>query len=522
MKKVLSMLVLCISLCNNSFSQNIAYKGNQVSIDTSNVKHPIAKSNKLTSSSDSSAKPNFSQKTLLWLEEGDGHFTTDPFAAVHTVTTKQNYSPLLVTTYLYDTTRNPPPRNLKFNNSNLGFAISASSSFTQMLNKQGVKITPSVNDLVPGDTMVFALTYKTFKDDTIVSNTAGTDNKTSANIKNKTFKLYFFYNNNIVFNAIKNIEEAGHSTIKNIRTHFEETVTFKPSTRVNKLDFTQWICCEIPKNDEFEKTIFINLTPLQSAEIGKSGSVYAVLTDESDNMLATDKIDNMLLAPSHDPNYLVQRPVCLKLPKKVYPFEYKVHFQNTGEGAAVEAKVIIHVPAGLNYNSFKVTNAQFAGANYTPVFKEGINMFTDKIKNTITVVFNHNTIALSINKLQGTATCVNPTTNILTMGEIGFTIESTTNTADTLAAYADILFKSEYPSLYAVNDGNGYEDTVTTNKAVAAYKNCCTCTNTPIIGCFIILGLCWWWWLVIAAAIGILYIIYKKSKKNNKQQNITY
>jgi hypothetical protein len=266
-----------------------------------------------------------------------------------------------------------------------------------------------------------------------------------------------------------------------------------------------------------EKTVFLSLVPDTTIEEGKTGSVYAVLTDASNNVIGTDSIANMRFAPAHDPNYLSQRPFCLKLPKKEYPFVYKVHFQNTGDGNATEVKLDIHLPTGLNWSTLNITKATFAGVDYTAVIKNNVSL--NRTTGIATVHFFDTAILGRKIKLLGLAECDtnHPGNDPRSMGEILFDIKSTPNTDDKMEAWADIYFKSEHPSGDTVQ--GGYEQPVITNHAVTTYKDCCGCTTpTPLPPhCFTILGLCWWWWVLILIAVIFIWWLIARKKKDNKE-----
>ncbi len=275
------------------------------------------------------------------------------------------------------------------------------------------------------------------------------------------------------------------------------------------MSYPNAVCFNIPTNDFYEKTVFVSLVPNKELEFGQSGSVYAVLTDSVGTIVARDLIPNMRFAPAHDPNYIVQRPVCLELPKKEHPITYTVHFQNTGGGSATKVKVVVHLPKGMNWSAFNssrdILDATFAGQDH-----KGTIIVTPKAAdNQLEIEFTANPGHL----LKGTNVS-NPAINPETMGEVTFTIKSTPGTDDKMEAYAQIYFLSEYPSSGIPGQ---YEDPVRTNIAVTTYKKTCkTCTNCPL-PCYKILWFCWWWWLVILVAIILLLIIIIRRRKKKQQ-----
>jgi uncharacterized repeat protein (TIGR01451 family) len=262
-----------------------------------------------------------------------------------------------------------------------------------------------------------------------------------------------------------------------------------------------------------ERNVFVTLVPQDSLVVGTSCSVYAVLTDPDGNVLATDLIPSMPTAPAHDPNNIVQEPICLKLPKKVYPINYTVHFQNTGGGNATEVKLVVQLPKGMNLHDFTpergITKATFAGLDY----KNGpnrSNLIVRKIEasNQLEILFKEASGIF----LKGT-NATNPSINPETMGEVQFTINTTPGTDDELKGYADIYFKSQFPSRDTTPDG--YELPVRTNIAVTKYASCDNCITCPA-SCYKILWLCWWWWLIILIIIIIIWIIIARRRRHHR------
>lgn len=530
MKKNLLLTFALLVLSVLCFAQTIITTDSIVKIDSTGAKYPMVQKN---NPADLSAAPDKSKRTTIWLETGDGFFTTSPSLEYGILGTPK-YDPLLLATNIYDTSKDKLIKPTKLiSTKKSSFVATEASSLADLFNfylnrpvgynlhddaKQDnveisenakVKIYANAYDIVPGDPMSFALVYKT----PIVK---GFEKMTPTD---SMFKLYFFYNDNTTFTSLseKNntFKVSGVSNPFSATRFFNNEVTSYNEGLTNKLlckDYKNGVCFTIKDKLEDAKTLFVSLSPFNDLEFGKSGSVYAVLTNSRDSVISTDEIANMPFAPAHDPNYIVQRPNCLKFPKKAYPFSYTVHFQNTGAGNAVGVKTIIHLPKGLDWSTFKIDKATFAGVDYTSIIKDNVKI--NKLDNTIEVNFSSTATGKTV-MLKGTND--HDTTNLIlpgeTMGEFLFTIQSTANTDDSLIAYADIYFKSQHPSTYALTTGNGYEEVVTTNKDITRYKECCTC-NDP--GCFIILGLCWWWWLLIL--LGVLVIWYLLAKRRKKKE----
>jgi hypothetical protein len=495
MKKTILSLYF-FSIVFVSFSQEIIPGINKVTIDTTGTGLPIVIR---TNSVNTSAKPNNTKSVSLWFEAGNGYFSTEPVKELP-ITGNKEHSAFLLSTKLYDTSKEnlSVPSYFRFSTTATGTGA-GSNSFSRYLNGRGIKIIPNSYDIVPGDTMAFAVSYKTYNETPL-----------SKDIYQGTHKIYFFYNNNFSFDSLTANSTFGPTGIPFCRTHNQEDPLFlSPPSAINRdinnETYLNAVCFNIPNiNTDLEKTVFVTLVPPRDLELGKSGSVFAVLTDSTGTKkFAEYLIPNMPFAPAHDPNYIVQRPVCLLLEKKIYPFTYTVHFQNTGGGNAKEVKLVINLPKGMNWGSLKIVSANYAGQNYIFPSKPLIDQKT----NQITLLFK--------GTLNGTNVS-NPSVNPLTMGEVNFTINSTPDTDNKLEAFANIFFLSETP-----NDRppGKYEDPVQTNIAVTRYKSDCSgCTSCPDPTCHKILWLCWWWWLIILFAILLVWFIIARRRKNKNKQ----
>ena len=530
MKKIILVKIILLFQFFLVNAQEINQRNGNINIDTIPALYPVVQKD-ATPANGFSAVQNTSKRITVWLEPGDGFFTTDPLV-IHPITNSQSHCPLMLATNIYDTSKDllnhPPTRMILDSNLTIATLHSGAISFTKLLSVPGVKITPNVYDIVPGDPMAFAITYKTPGKPVAINNPVKLEKDNfdteNSDTVSKTFKLYFLYNNTRSFKPVVRDRQGDiigpDSVFLTVgRKHNSESIlyNFTPPGSINKLGFTDCIQYLIPTDENLEKTVFVSMMPYADLEIGKSGSVYAVLTDENDNILGTDIISNMPFGPAHDPNYLVQRPYCLKFPKKEYPFEYKIHFQNTGPGNATAVKVVVHLPKALNAGSLVFTKASFAGVDFTAIIKsKGFKIAGD----SLVILF---TSPSPSNYLLGTAISNAPASDPKTMGEVLFTVKSTPNTEDVMEAQADIYFKSEHPSANLTPDG--YEKPVTTNKAITKYKDSCVCRDCPVPVCFTILGLCWWWWLIILAVLALLmwFIITKRRKdKKDQHQGLTY
>ncbi len=532
--RIKTTLVFCLlAIFFSAKSQNITSDGNVIKVGPPPADAPFVTQ---MTAGNKSAKPSVGKRTTLWLETGDGFFTSNPYLS-WPVVTSQSHAPLVHFSKTYDTTKFPPPTSIKAAKKSTVAADpshSYSDLYEYILGAKKIRLLANNAEIVPGDPMVFTVVYNTLPIDTGIA----------VRTMDSLYRVYLFYNNNRTFIPLsaKNKAFTIEGSTENIpaaRIHHGEAVSFNTGLNIAaiKQDYTDYLCFTTNEFLQQSKAVFVSLKPYADLQLGKSGSIYAVLTDSKGKILDTDIIPNMLYAPAHDPNYIVQRPYCLTLPKKEFPFEYKVHFQNTGAGSAVEVKTLIHLPKGMNWSTFKVTKATFAGADYTAAMKVGKEIILDSANSLITLRYFSNAIAGQTHLLRGTG----DSTNVMlrddpeelrtilqdnTTGEFLFTIKSTPSTEDKMEAYAEIYFKSQYPSTEAVG---GYELPVKTNLATTQYKECCTCDEVKPIdpntgsGCYKILGLCWWCWIIIILGIIILiYLLRKKKDSRNTPPDSQY
>ena len=456
-----------------------------------------------TTKTHASARQSTTKEAVCWLETGTGFYSTDP-AVVHNVTTNQTHRPFLMATMLYDTSggvNRPHPSWTDSKTMTLISGPKEDAGMQLIRSDVGVDLRSNIESVVPGDTMLFALTYKV---------KIGDNKNDGKALPSKKYKLYFFYNNTPTFIELKDDAEMA-PFLPSVRLHFDEE-PFQPEASelseplADALEFDNYLAFKVEVSTEknFERTIFITLVPNKKLDYGSSGSVYAVLKDDDGRVIATDILKDMSFAPAHDPNYMQQWPSCLELPKKRTPFKYRVHFQNTGEGAAKQVRLQVQLPEGMDWSTLKFTAANFAGNVYDSSW---LDVRKDPANNTMSVEF----ISRNSDLLMG-RTVADPATNKLTMGDLYFTMDATTAVKDSMGAYAQIYFLSQYPQVDSV-----YEEPVKTNIAVSRYQKCCAdCPPAPVpdpkecVSCCLTPSL-WWWWLPFIVIFILLIIIIART-----------
>ncbi len=424
---------------------------------------------------------------IMWIEYGDGGFTNDNFTARSLSTTNPD-NWFFLTSKLYDTVW-----------SQVRVAAGASNQFTRqgrtnpsdndvnlITTPKGVLVTPNAMDIVNNDTMSFAVTYK---------------------LKPKparSYYLIFNYNTNIFFHMANDLNPLDPSNgmmvtgqnIKFGRTFHNESFVATTSVTANGIppsqvanlvaylnaqvnsgsSFTNYVILKVPYTslaDSAEKNVFYSLISKSAIREGGSTSVNATLVekDTANNftVVGNHTIGDMMVRPSHDPNYIAQSPVCLALPKTARNFTYHLHFQNTGPGNADSAKITIQLTPGFDLNTFTIVQGRFSGENYygANLQHPGISVTADPLTNKMTLTMDLSGMRGLNNPLLGTNDAVNPYTNQQTMGDIYFTLQSTAAVPYYITAQAFIRFHSAAT--------NVWELPVPTNTAVSGYSDCCNC-----------------------------------------------
>lgn len=471
---------------------------------------------------------SLANKMVMWLEYGDGGFTVN--ASTDRWRSNTSGKSLLVLNKLYDTVYADMFRVSSSSYSNsTATRTNLDDNDTPILNSSqssDIHITSNVYDIVRKDTMCFALTYKI--DSQIVSN------------PENNFYMVFLYKNNAFYDFSESQNLTGvppSSTSFPVVTaarlfHNDAIVPAGAlSTYVNNLktsgSYDNYVIIKIGDRNKSERNAFLSLFTKPSLPSGGSTSVkaYLIYQPSSSNgspsfqPLASHVIPAMDFRASHDPNYITQYPVCMQLPKIQRTFNYRIHFQNTGEGDADFVKVTVFLPAGMvltSNSSVQIVNKNFA-ADLNNHFSYSVNQTGNRIQFIIAKQNNQS-------DLKGIAGLNNALVNPVTMGDIYFNVTATASVPDTMKAHASIEFhtKGRRPS--------DFESPVITNIATSYYSKCsdttfCQCeapgVDTPHIlprpvpqsHCTKFAGLCWWWWVIIALSGIVIYLLVSKKRE---------
>jgi hypothetical protein len=422
------------------------------------------------------APPRLNAKRIVWLEFGDGKFTMND-TPVHVYRSTAPVDAVLKLTGLYDDGGRPPKgRVTRFTPPTTG------NSFIEpniLADKQFVKITPNIGDIVPDDPMYFAVSYKKNQD-----------------IKQEyTWKLVFTYNTDVAGVAGRVFETTNPAALMNdgpasapmARMHNAETInndnTIRAAVR-NHLglpgtaDFMVW---DLPNfNDTLdERTVFVTLNPMISPQITSGHTpvnAYLVPFDRLNGRIINDGVSSFsqMLAINttgpHDPNWEVVQPTCLVLPKAGQELKYQVHFQNTGAGdATLQVRVATKLPYGITPAMVNVTGATLAGESFPinspfgsgPFNSNSYQLHVDRSKSdSIIYLFTARTSGYY---LCGISRLLNPWCDNRTMGDVFFKFNAIPAVPNILTSRSSIYFDTE--------------PAVVTEEARAEFKKCCKPCN---------------------------------------------
>ena len=475
---------------------------------------------------------------IMWLEYGDGGFITNPVTNRYLGSASGNS--LLIINRLYDTVIDNKRISSKAysysltGNLRAGLADNDITLLNNSTKPSDIFITPNVYDIVKKDTMCFALTYK------IDSSYLSRDDN--------SFYVIFFYKNNAFTNFNKdNIVTPANAAVSINSARLYHADNILTGTLLNNSPFgsssinttlpntmgsyNNYVVIKVGDRSKLEKNNFLSLFVKENLAAGGSTKVKAVLVmQSSDNggnpiypKLAEYETPSMDFRLSHDPNYITQFPVCMNLPKTLRIFNYRIHFQNTGEGNADKVKITAFLPTGMvliDRSSVRVVSKVFA--------------LDQNMRFSLTVNQAANTIEFNLKKrtgsdLLGITGLNNAFVNPVTMGDIYFNLQATTAVPDTMQARASIEFHSTQakPAIW--------ESPVVTNIARSYYSTCtdttlCNCntavdstTVKPDPGganttctCKKFIELCWWWWVIIGMGLIIIYLLIRKRKEQKK------
>jgi hypothetical protein len=311
---------------------------------------------------------NLHARTVIMLEYGDGYFTTDS-SSVHTfIGNPSQYSYLLQTTALYDTSKgkdkfDSPVAGNYTSSAELNAAKSPVQSATSQQyipSNKKLAVIPSINSVVSQDMVTLAVAYN------------------GRGLKKPTLEVYYNHSNSYNFKIFDELHMGsailckGERTLPAIRTYNNGQVT-AAGTASARNGFQNVVSFNLSANpsENAERNVFVSLMP--SAKLDpywfSSTQVYAVLKDDGSQV---DAVSLQMEIPStlvHDPNLLSIRP--LNTNSKATDsemYKYRIEFENEGDGLVYKIKAGVNLPSGTDQDLVRSSlECKLGGMDYTDV-----------------------------------------------------------------------------------------------------------------------------------------------------------
>jgi hypothetical protein len=405
---------------------------------------------------------NKSPREIVWVEYGDGQFSTSPESEHLFFKNNSSLCDFMIvkSTGIYAKGGKPPKQTAK--------QVPAANKSTKQLygpsvfydKNENVRIIPNVIDVAAGDTMMYALSYRK-----------------PANSPNGLYKLIFFYNTNRM-NLYEPIKVNGTYKVRDddkvlqipfIRSHYgEQLISPKalPESIFNEFkdDFKNsgYLVFNVPINDDAERNLFLTMIP--RGNIPDNANIKASLNlilIPPDNKINRYDFNSRVLGnlASHDPNWQEVFPRCIKLPKTNQEMKHHIHFQNEGLGPAKKVRVKTSLPNGLSANDIEVIDWAIGGIKNNPYYTLSINRTAvDSIEFEFIYDPNNTKIVLS-----GAIDLPDAPINPKTMGDIYFKCNAKPSVPNIMNSGTSIYF-----------DDN---EAVKTNDTKVEFKKCCDCDN---------------------------------------------
>jgi hypothetical protein len=341
----------------------------------------------------------------------------------------------------------------------------------------------STFDFLKNDTIMFALNYLS--------------KNTNAN------KLAFFYNKNPnpTFIPVTNVNgtlpiqnEITSNTITypQIRRYFSENPAIAIGSMMSTIGagYLNGLVFGLVETNDNPRNIFLTLNTYANITSDLNETFKLVFLDSNNNVVSseTGSLINHRKLPSHDPNYELVTPECLK-PSMVEGTiaNYDIHFQNTGLGPAELVVTRTKLPDGytvdeiINWNPTNVnglTNWRIGGVSANPDFD--VKASGEDANNVLKIEFERKPTRRAapttdparseVEVLVGTKDMPDPLSDTRTMGDFQFSLRLKTppTIPIDLVSQTKIVFDTNAP--------------VQTNDAIIRVRECCTCkepsTNT--------------------------------------------
>jgi hypothetical protein len=460
MKKIIIVLVMCVTAVTG-YAQTLLRttvdektKLSKINVNVDNLP--------LNNATANMGQPgNKTPRNVVWIEYGDGQFTTSPESEHAFFDNEQSNCPFMIvkSTGIYDKGGKPPKQTAKPVPPAAKGKKPATGNLILFNEEESVRITPNVFDVAGGDTMMLALTYRRPKGS-----------------PDGTYRILFFYNMEgaEVFEPIKPDaryrvydDEGKPVMLPYVRTHHGEQVIAPKELpgelyRDYKKDFKNsgYLVLNVNVKDDRERHLFLTLVPRKNVSV--MANLSATMNFElvpPDNKRKRCAFGPRVLSQlaSHDPNWHDVVPKCIVLPKKGQEMKHHVHFQNTGLGPARKVMVRTAIPTGLTAADIMVTGWSIGGVLNNPNFQLKVDRSRP---DSVSFEFEYdtrNTRAV----LAGAANLPDAPVNPSTMGDIYFKCFAKPGTPPIMLSGTAIYF-----------DNN---EAVKTEPANVEFKKCCDC-----------------------------------------------
>jgi hypothetical protein len=434
-----------------------------------------ASSGFLSTTAPSWTPSNMNPATVVLIEFGDGTFSFKNIETHAFNETNHKYDLFTKATGLYDPDTRPPRATVTsfnglYNSANPNPVFSSSSPYARgtmnpgLLNgSQKILVQPNINSLVAGDTMIFIVTYKLDSSDSLR-------------------KIFFNYNNDDFFEPLSGsaneVIDKGIGKVPYIRFFRDETFTYQNGGA----GYNNRIIIDNLFYDGEEHNIFITLVPRHELNMRdlsqlkeKNGvpvldeskltaNIRADLVDNAGSITDTSKNELEVRENSHDPNYVSILPKCLPFPKTtVYTMQVHAHCQNIGFGPAIDVRMAIAMPSGLNSADIYDTTVKLPPlviATWDLTNPDSVIVRFARSPNNPLVGIGSNPLWLN-----------DPNT----MGDVWFKVKTNPSVNNVLQTQASIVF---------CNTDSSINPAVLTNIDQASFSSCCNCKKaTDTCGC---------------------------------------
>jgi len=200
---------------------------------------------------------------------------------------------------------------------------------------------PTIADTINGSLYLF---YNKKNRERIVDNPKG-NSGTSNTLPNIQFETFYFDGNNNRTYSNPNILFNNNGNTNNMSTDLGSYNSLKD-------DFSNFFKFNVDTlSNSDQQNIFINLSAKNNLPDMAQLEIVGLLIDDNNSKYIYRKLQ-LTYGKAYDPNSLLVSPLCLNCDKvATTSLNYRVNFQNNGDGSAVNIKVKIKLPSGIDQNT---------------------------------------------------------------------------------------------------------------------------------------------------------------------------